>query len=227
MAVFLAGDFDEDVSDWAVDGNPLFGSDSTARSFSNVGRDLLRYSSLATSSFKKGKGTGRLQFDRKGAKEWLLTWSSAQIMTASLKAAVGRERPDMENNRSFPSGHSSGALVSTSILRRNLDNGSHLRAYDGARSLLNFGICSLAGAVAWARVEGEKHYPSDVLAGAAIGNAFGNFYFDLFPSSPNEKTRCRNQPLLFLSEWRSRPHPPFTFLIVSLEIPRNFQTLYS
>jgi hypothetical protein len=34
--------------------------------------------------------------------------------------------------------------------------------------------------VAWARVEGEKHYPTDVLVGAALGNFITRFVHDAF-----------------------------------------------
>jgi membrane-associated phospholipid phosphatase len=34
--------------------------------------------------------------------------------------------------------------------------------------------------VAWARVEGEKHYPTDVLVGAALGNFLTRFVHDAF-----------------------------------------------
>ena len=39
---------------------------------------------------------------------------------------------------------------------------------------------ALDAGTAWARVEGERHYPSDVLAGMAIGHFFGAFITDAF-----------------------------------------------
>ncbi len=42
----------------------------------------------------------------------------------------------------------------------------------------------LASGVAWARVEGQKHYPSDVLAGAALGHFLTAFIHDAFLNLP-------------------------------------------
>ena len=38
----------------------------------------------------------------------------------------------------------------------------------------------IAAGTAWARVEGCKHYPSDVLFGAALGNFVAIFVHDAF-----------------------------------------------
>jgi membrane-associated phospholipid phosphatase len=38
----------------------------------------------------------------------------------------------------------------------------------------------LTAGTAWARVEAQKHYPSDVLAGAALGHFLGSFLNDIF-----------------------------------------------
>jgi hypothetical protein len=40
--------------------------------------------------------------------------------------------------------------------------------------------------VAWARVEGAKHFPSDVLAGAALGYFITAFIHDAFLGLPDE-----------------------------------------
>ncbi|MEJ2698889.1 MAG: phosphatase PAP2 family protein [Desulfuromonadales bacterium] len=54
------------------------------------------------------------------------------------------------------------------------------------RTVSRVGLGTLTAATAWARVEAKKHYPSDVLAGIAIGHFFGAFISDAFlgPKSP-------------------------------------------
>ena len=50
------------------------------------------------------------------------------------------------------------------------------------------GFTTLTLATAWARIEAKKHYPSDVLAGMALGHFIGAFVNDAFldaDSSPN------------------------------------------
>ena len=41
--------------------------------------------------------------------------------------------------------------------------------------------------MAWARVEGDRHYPSDVLAGAALGHFLSAFIHDAFLGLPEDK----------------------------------------
>ena len=48
-----------------------------------------------------------------------------------------------------------------------------------------FGNVVLAGGVAWARVEGRKHYPSDILFGAALGHFVTAFIHDAFLNLPD------------------------------------------
>ena len=48
------------------------------------------------------------------------------------------------------------------------------------------GLYGLAGTTAWARIEAEKHFPSDVLAGAALGNFFARFFYGAFVGFSSE-----------------------------------------
>lgn len=45
----------------------------------------------------------------------------------------------------------------------------------------------LATGVAWARVEGRAHYPTDVLAGAAFGHFLSSLVYDSFMGVPEHK----------------------------------------
>ncbi len=72
-----------------------------------------------------------------------------------IKAIVGRERPDHSDNRSFPSGHTAFAALMQGAFRG--DDGKHWRAL----------LWPLA--VGSGRVLARKHYPTDVMAGAALG----------------------------------------------------------
>jgi hypothetical protein len=46
--------------------------------------------------------------------------------------------------------------------------------------MLDTAFYSLAVGTAWARVEAKKHFPSDVLAGAALGSFISAFVHDAF-----------------------------------------------
>ena len=55
-----------------------------------------------------------------------------------------------------------------------------LKLQKGWRSALKGTNLALASATAWARVEGKKHFPSDVLAGAALGHFLTVVIHDTF-----------------------------------------------
>jgi len=82
-------------------------------------------------------------------------------MTGVLKIASSRTRPDCSNTRSFPSAHSSGTACAAVIL------------WDCYGPQAGIPATVIAAFTALSRVNLEKHYPSDVIAGAAIGISIG------------------------------------------------------
>jgi membrane-associated phospholipid phosphatase len=84
----------------------------------------------------------------------------AQTMTAGVKFAVGRTRPD-GTQYSFPSGHSSVTFATATVLQRDLGWKAGIPAY------------GLATYVAASRIQDKRHFLSDVTFGAAIGLAAG------------------------------------------------------
>jgi membrane-associated phospholipid phosphatase len=101
----------------------------------------------------------------------------------TLKLAVHRTRPNGSDTESFPSAHSAGAALFSTLAFRNIESLSWSgSAQTGAR----IGLGALTAATAWARVEADVHYPSDVLAGIAIGRFFGAFVTEAFlgPDNP-------------------------------------------
>lgn len=93
-----------------------------------------------------------------------VTWTQAEALgltlgvTEGLKALVGRQRPEDSNDTSsFPSGHTAMAFCAATLIERNC--GPKL-------GLLAYGVATLTGL---SRIEAGKHFPTDVLAGAAIG----------------------------------------------------------
>lgn len=95
---------------------------------------------------------------------WSLTLN--QAATYALKYGVRRERPDGSNDLSFPSGHTSLAFGGASFLQRRYGWDAGLPAYLAA---------SLVG---YSRIETDKHYVSDVLAGAALTVGFNALLVD-------------------------------------------------
>ena len=78
------------------------------------------------------------------------------VLTQGLKVGVGRTRPD-GGPHSFPSGHTSAAFATATVLEHDFGWKVGVPAY------------LLAGYVGASRVAGNHHYGSDVVVGAAVG----------------------------------------------------------
>ena len=95
---------------------------------------------------------------------------AAGTITPILKATVGRKRPSQtegtfalaDGAASFPSGHTTQAFAIASVIASHYES----RWVKGTA----YGLAAL---VAWARVENNAHYASDVIAGAVIGTLIG------------------------------------------------------
>jgi membrane-associated phospholipid phosphatase len=132
-------------------------------------------------------GTGRVGGDG------FLTQTGREVMravlvsgaiTAAAKGTVGRARPfaspgDPDDFRpghgftnaalaSFPSGHTSAAFATATVLARELNT-----AHPGARWWVNPLLFGGAMFVGFSRVYTRQHWPSDVVAGAALGSITG------------------------------------------------------
>jgi len=186
-AVFAIDDFDERASDWAVKHTPLFGSESNARDASNDLKLVLSVEALVTAlATPSGDDPESWTYAKlKGMAVEAGAVAATQGLTGLLKSATGRERPDQSNDNAFPSGHSSSAFAYATLSNRNLD---HMNVSPTARSVLQIGNFVTAGGVAWARVEGRRHYPSDVLFGAALGHFLAAFIHDAFLNLPDRDT---------------------------------------
>jgi hypothetical protein len=179
-------DFDQRASDWAVKHTPVFGSGESARDMS----DRLREALLAETYV-----TGLLTPSGKDPRSWAMAKIKGGLVegaglwavngaTNEFKDLARRERPDGRSHRSLPSGHTSMAFAGARLSNRNLD----AIDMDGAvRNTLKTANLATAATVGWARVEGEKHYPVDVLAGAALGNFLSVFIHDAFIGIPREE----------------------------------------
>lgn len=113
-------------------------------------------------------GTTFYYDDTDGRVDFYKSISAGTVTTFSLKFAVKRERPDGSNDRSFPSAHTMYAFQGAVFLHRRYGLQHAIAAYLGAAF------------VGYSRIEADKHYLSDVLAGAAIGSLSSWFFTDRF-----------------------------------------------
>lgn len=129
---------------------PAHASKSDWANASDIGRDVLFYTAL---------GYPAIQGDWQGVVQSGLTLGSTRLVTDALKKAVGEERPDHSDDKSFPSGHTSMSFAAAGTLHK--------------RYGWQIGIPAhvVAAFVGVARVKADKHFVHDVVAGAAIGEA--------------------------------------------------------
>ena len=86
----------------------------------------------------------------------------SSVVTGVLKSTVQEPRPGDENDKtSFPSAHSTRAFAFASTVNELHGSAWGIPAY------------ALATAVAYSRMNDNRHYVHDVLAGAAIGASYG------------------------------------------------------
>lgn len=83
------------------------------------------------------------------------------IWTFAIKEVAQRERPNMENNKSFPSGHASVAFSWATVIGRHYGLKGGIPAY------------TVATFIATSRMAKNAHWLSDVVAGSALGFGIG------------------------------------------------------
>jgi hypothetical protein len=159
---------DARLASWAQRRAPVFGSSSQANTAGDVLMDAASAACLASivAAPEEGSLPHRLADKARGGLVDLAAVSLTGTLTAELKSATRRERPDGTDQRSFPSGHASGSAALATLAAR---NAQALQIRDHPRSALEGVALSLAALCAWSRVEAGKHYPSDVLAGWVLG----------------------------------------------------------
>lgn len=92
-----------------------------------------------------------------------LSLMSTYVVSKTMKAVVGKKRPDGSNYRSFPSGHTSGTAVLGGFIHR----------FHGIKIGAPFYILSLATGIS--RIYADRHDIYDVVAGFTIGSACGYY----------------------------------------------------
>ena len=110
-------------------------------------------------------GAGRLMHRDRLAEtgEVLLrTLAVTQLVVTPIKVAVRRRRPDGSNRLSFPSGHTANSFAVAGVLHRSF----------GKR--LGIPLYGLSVLVAAGRLEGHRHFLSDVTMGAVLGTIVGH-----------------------------------------------------
>jgi len=102
-------------------------------------------------------GTTLIKGDNQGAWQFTKGFLLTEAVTFGLKFGINKQRPDMSNDNSFPSGHTSTVFHSAGYIHRRYGFKYSIPAY------------VLAGYTAASRIDSKKHDILDILAGTAIG----------------------------------------------------------
>ncbi|MCW8925664.1 MAG: phosphatase PAP2 family protein [Xanthomonadales bacterium] len=115
--------------------------------------DVIQWAILAA-----GLGSAVLYEEgHEGTLQFLESFAASQIVTAGLKSITDKERPNGNCCKSFPSGHTSKAFMGAAFIHERYGWKYAVPAYVAATY------------VGYSRVNADKHYVEDVVAGAAIG----------------------------------------------------------
>lgn len=193
-AALQIGNLDHRISRWGRTHHPLFGSQANATLWSDRLRSTSVGVDIAAILFAPSGPLGArwLEDKTKGYLVNLAAATAAIESTSVLQHTLRRERPNRVNDHSFPSDHATASAVYTQLALLNL---RQIPMGGGTREVLDAGLHALSFATAWARVEGGWHYPSDTLAGMAIGNFFGVFFTDTFMGLDASRARFTFSPL--------------------------------
>jgi len=170
-AVLLQVDnLDNEISDHLREHTPVFGSTERASNRSDDLASLTTVAYVSTALLAPGPAGGGGEWFTTKAKllgsEWLAV-KTARSMTSGLKSLTKRDRPNNLEDRSLPSGHATRASAQAQMANLNVE---YLPINSGAQQTLKWTFDGLAALTGWARVEAGMHFPSDVLAGWALGH---------------------------------------------------------
>lgn len=115
-------------------------------------------------------GYGIAKRDKKAKDRASVMWTSSfysVVMCNALKLIFLEPRPDGSDHFSFPSGHSASAFSFASAIGVN---------HHWAFALPAYGYAAL---VAYSRMNDNRHYLHDVIAGATLGLAYGIAAYDV------------------------------------------------
>jgi hypothetical protein len=186
-------DYDERISDWALRHHPLFSNEDDANDASD---NLLTATYVAYGVSFLAAPSGPIDGDWTLAKTkalgvGLTASSLTGVTTNGLKDSTGRDRPNNQNDSSFPSAHTSQSAVFAILADRNVRTMAIPR---WAKITSKVSLTALPLATGWARVEAAKHYPADILAGMSLGHFFGIFINDAFMGIDQEMFQLTIQP---------------------------------
>lgn len=126
---------------------------------------------------------------------YLMSNAFLNVTVSSLKNITRQQRPDGSDYLSFPSGHTAEAFASAEFLRQEYKDISVWYAVAGYAT---------ATATAALRMYNNKHWLSDVVAGAGIGIASTKLAYWLYPTIKRKFYRNRNMNTMLVPTYQNK-----------------------
>lgn len=188
--VISAAGWDQKISHWASTENPVYGSQQNADNYSNGFNKVLRFETytsvfLTPSWEEDGQWTDYVFKKAKGYLVVRFSYSSARDFNNKIRSFTFRERPNEAGNDSFPSGHATTIGAGRNLTTKNI---STIKMNEDLKKTINIINTTMAAGGIWARVEGNRHYPTDVLVGYSLGHFVSGFIYDSLMNLDKEET---------------------------------------
>lgn len=183
-AVLQIDHADESVSDWAREEHILFGSEQRAQSWSDAGIDIGKAANFIARGISTAERPAEWHQEAFEFGVDVLATEATRRSTDFLKDTAKRKRPNGANRLSFPSGHTSKATAHSRVAALTLSHTLWL----GEGAPVWHGLATANSLMTgWARVEAGWHYPSDSLAGMALGNFLARSVRNSFVELPADE----------------------------------------
>lgn len=179
--VIFATNTDERISNWVHHEGSVYKNvefaDKWSDNFNNIQKYEMYAVILFTPSFDEEKSISNYLVNKvRGGLAVNIASSSSRFSVDQVRKVVHRRRPNGMDYKSLPSGHAAEAGSRRVIIEKGIES------IDMAPEQLKIGINALNTGMSigtlWARVEGKRHYPTDVLAGYAFGTFISGVVYD-------------------------------------------------
>lgn len=131
---------------------------------------LLSPAAIAIGANLAGINAKNHWFDQ--GKNLFIATTGTYLITSGLKQLFNKNRPDLSNNKSMPSRHTSMSFAASTVLYEEYKSTNTTIAYSGFVT---------SSAVVYFRMATNKHWISDTLVGAGIGIAVAKLVYLIEP----------------------------------------------
>ncbi len=124
-----------------------------------------------------------------------LSYALAGAVVTPVKHLTNKLRPGGSNRLSFPSGHTSQAFVSAEFLRMEYKDVSPWYGVAGY---------AVAAATGYLRMYNNRHWVSDVIAGAGVGILSVQFVYWVYPKLKQKFSKNKNGTAMIVPYYRDK-----------------------